>query len=132
MFFFSDFRHIYPCKKFLGFSNFLFFLIILCGLSPCRSPGWSGGHVAWALLGDASTCSVDLLNPHSSHLIQFIRIRHFINEICELRLCCSVLYMQHLLHVCPSWERDPSSVATPEVSSFFFLCEKRFPLFFLT
>ncbi len=31
----------------------------------------------------------------------------------------SILYKQHLLHVCLSWERDPSSVALPEVSIFF-------------
>ena len=30
---------------------------------------------------------------------------------------CSFLHMQHLLDVCPSWKRDPSSVALPEVSS---------------
>ncbi len=29
------------------------------------------------------------------------------------------LYTQDLLHVYPSWERDPSSVAFPEVSSIF-------------
>ena len=28
--------------------------------------------------------------------------------------------MQHIMHVCQSWERDPSSVALPEVSSIFF------------
>ena len=30
----------------------------------------------------------------------------------------SILYMRHLLHVCPARERDPSSVALPEVCSF--------------
>ena len=38
-------------------------------------------------------------------------------------LCCkciiSSIYTRHLLHVCPSWERDPSSVALPEVSPMF-------------
>ncbi len=33
---------------------------------------------------------------------------------------CAYLRAQ-LLHVCPSWERDPSSVALPEVSSIFSL-----------
>ena len=33
---------------------------------------------------------------------------------------CSELYIQLVLHVRPSWERDPSSVALPEVSSIFF------------
>ncbi len=31
--------------------------------------------------------------------------------------CWSILYTQHLLHACSSWERDPSSVALSEVSS---------------
>ena len=35
-------------------------------------------------------------------------------------ICCSFLYTRHLLHVCPSWKRDPSSVALPEVSSIVF------------
>jgi hypothetical protein len=39
-------------------------------------------------------------------------------------LCCKCIifsiYTRHLLHVCPSWERDPSSVALPEVSPIFF------------
>ncbi len=39
-------------------------------------------------------------------------------------LCWSVLYTRHLLHVCLSWERDPSSVALPEVSSIFFLSKE--------
>ena len=37
--------------------------------------------------------------------------------------CCKCIifsiYTRHLLHVCPSWERDPSSVALPEVSPIF-------------
>lgn len=31
--------------------------------------------------------------------------------------------LEHLLHVCLSWERDPSSAALPDVSTiFYFLC----------
>ena len=37
--------------------------------------------------------------------------------------------MWHLLHACPSWERDPSSVALPEVSAIFFFSVKRLFLF---
>ncbi len=34
-------------------------------------------------------------------------------------LCWSVMYTRYLLYVCSSWERDPSSVALPDVSSIF-------------
>ena len=45
-------------------------------------------------------------------------------------ICCTFLYTRHLLHVCPSWKRDPSSVALPEVSSIvFFYPVKRFFFF---
>ena len=33
-------------------------LLFLCGLPSSRSPGWTGGHVARAPLGDASSCAV--------------------------------------------------------------------------
>ena len=36
-----------------------------------------------------------------------------------------LIYTWHLLHFCPSWERDPSHVALSEVSTFF-LPVKRF------
>ena len=42
--------------------------------------------------------------------------------------CCSVLYMQHLLHVCLSWEMDISATL-PEVSSIF-LFPPRWKFFF--
>ena len=38
----------------------------------------------------------------------------------------ALLYMQHLLHACPSWDRDLSSGAHSEVSSTFFPCQKGF------
>ena len=46
-------------------------------------------------------------------------------ERCVCARCVSVgamnmyIYTRHLLHVCPSWERDPSSVALLNVSSIF-------------
>ena len=51
-------------------------------------------------------------------------------------LCWLLLYMQHLLTVCPSWERDPSSVAPPQVSFIFFspllkVCLTQYGRFFL-
>ncbi len=36
-----------------------------------------------------------------------------------LWFCRFILYTRHLLHVCLSWERDPSSVALPKASSTF-------------
>lgn len=39
----------------------------------------------------------------------------------HLLLWLSILYTRHLLHVCLSWEGDPSSVALPEVSSIFLI-----------
>lgn len=38
----------------------------------------------------------------------------------------SILYTKHQLHICPSRERDPSPVALPGVSCFFFLPVKGF------
>ena len=34
----------------------------------------------------------------------------------------NLFYTWHLLHFCPSWERDPSHVALSEVSTFFLPC----------
>ncbi len=72
------------------------------------------------LFGDTWSCST------SSWLIFFIlkSICNFVILIDHtvILLCWSILYTQHLLHVCPSWERDPSSVAHLNVSSIFFPC----------
>ncbi len=38
----------------------------------------------------------------------------------------AVVHDRRQMHVCPSWERDPSSVALPEVSSIFFSTLKVF------
>ena len=54
-------------------------------------------------------------------------IHHLIIDTCIYKhldyLCCKCIIFsistRHLLHVCPSWERDPSSVALPEVSPMF-------------
>ena len=42
-----------------------------------------------------------------------------------------VLYTWHLLHFCPSWERDPSHVALSEVSTFFLPVKRVFSSFSL-
>ena len=47
--------YLYFCKSWclsLSITNYV------CGLPSSRSPGWTGGHVAWAPLRDASSCSV--------------------------------------------------------------------------
>ena len=69
-------------------------------------------------------------STHFTYMI--ICIRCFVSATCKLWFCCSVLHFQHLSHVCPSWQRDPYSVALPEVfrSFFFFPLLKRFFFFF--
>ena len=47
--------------------------------------------------------------------VSLYSIRYSVMAIFTLWFCCSVMYIRHLLHVCPPWERDPSSVALPEV-----------------
>ena len=47
-------------------------------------------------------------SPGSTHFTYIINcIRYSVSVTCKLWFCCSVLYMQRLLHVCLSWERDP-------------------------
>ena len=53
---------------------------------------------------------------HNRELIPYFCQIFYIFSLYTLWYCCSVTYMQHLLHVCLSWERDSSSVALPEVS----------------
>ena len=69
--------------------------------------------MAQALLDDASACSV-------ISWIHTLYIYHNVYHIfCQCNLSAVIL-----LHVCPSWERDPSSVALPEVfPSFFFFSQ---------
>ena len=55
--------------------------------------------------------------PFGSTLLTYVLSSTSIR--CHFYLCWSVLHMLHLLHVCPSWERYPSSVAPPEASSCF-------------
>ena len=45
------------------------------------------------------------------------------NQCCKYPYLADVLlYTGHLLHFCPSWERDPSHVVLSEVSTFFLPC----------
>ena len=75
-----------------------------------RRSGGSGHHLAMLSR---------LLDPHThTHIV--ICIIYSVSATCKLWFCCYVLYMRHLLHVCPSWERDLSSAAPPDVSSIFF------------
>lgn len=90
--------------------GFFFVLIVSCGPSFSRSPRWSGGHVTQAPLDDALTCSVILLDPQYFTIYIFCNLLvSAILSICKLCCCCSVLYTWRLLHVGPSWDRDPSS-----------------------
>lgn len=82
-------------------------LIILYGLSSPGSPWWRGGVVwLWHHLAvpqpAQSSLWIDILNL-SFHIIY--SIRYFVNEFWN--------------YVVLFWERDPSSVALLEVSSFF-------------
>ena len=70
-----------------------------------------GSGIIWWCLSPLSR----LLDPQTSICIRYSAI-----ATGTLWFCCSVLNMWHLLHLCLSWERDPSSVALPEVSSVFF------------
>ena len=44
-------------------------------------------------------------------------------------LMMNVFYTWHLLHFCPSWERDPSHVALSEVSTYFYPVKRVFSSF---
>ena len=58
----------------------------------------------------------DILVDSSS----YYRHMHFLTfGLYAVKCIISSIYTRHLLHVCPSWERDPSSVALPEVSPMF-------------
>ena len=64
---------------------------------------------------------ISLINMKSSGLCTASPcIRYSVCKMCKLWFCCAALYMRHLLHVCRSWEMDPSSVTIPEVSSIFY------------
>ena len=65
-------------------------------------------------------------NNPSIHLPSIMIHRVYSNQCCKYPHLSDVLfYRWHLLHYCPSWERDPSHVALSEVSTFF-LPVKRF------
>lgn len=58
---------------------------------------------------------------HDSAFASCVFVSDILSTHLETMICCSVL--EHLLHVCLSWERDPSSAALPDVSTiFYFLC----------
>ena len=57
--------------------------------------------------------------------ISCLCVRYSVNENWNWNVI-SVLYKRHLLHVCPFWERDPSSGALSEVCSIFFPVTKVF------
>ena len=63
---------------------------------------WLGHHVA-------------MPRPATHFIYIIICFRYSVNATCKLWFV--LLYMQHLLHVCLSWERDLSSAVLPEVSS---------------
>ena len=48
--------------------------------------------------------AAEILNQNTKYFLNFDNV---------------LLYTWHLLHFCPSWERDPSHVALSEVSTFF-------------
>ena len=102
-------------------------LIILCGMPSSRSPGWTGDCVPRAPLGDSLSCSVV---SWIIWMVQIICIRYSVNATCKLWFVALFLYTQHLLYVCPSCRRDPSSVALPEVSSIIFFLPCWMGLFF--
>ena len=117
--------YLYVCKMWcLLILMFSFLLLIFsCGLSSSRSWRWRRSFVAQATLVDASACSLTP-NPSSGIYIYIYHInciRYRVNANCKLWFCCFVLFMWHLLHVCPCWEGDPSSAALPEVSCIFSL-----------
>lgn len=85
-------------------------------------PGlWGGDKAVWLrsyLVADNQRYSLVLLDPPSS-LICIYTFCHYdcIYNLYTTIFCCeSLLYS---IHVCPFWERDPSSVAHPETSSVF-------------
>ena len=81
---------------------------------------YSGVEAVW--LGQ---CLGLLSHPPGSTLFTTDLYWHSINKRNKLWFRCSGLYMWHLLHVCLSWERDFSSVAHPQVSSFYLFLGKK-------
>ncbi len=112
-------RHRAGTGKHVAYSLVLeFYLLcdcVVCFLSRC--PWWRGGRVAQVCLTAPWRCStssqVHILNECLQSMYNFvILIVHTV-----ILLCRSILCTRHQLHVCPSWESDPSSVALPQVSS---------------
>lgn len=74
------------------------------------------GHFLWHLM---KPLEQPARTPFWIHTLHMYSVIYFNQMFCHFYLCWSVLYMLHLLHACPSWERYPSSVAPPEASSCF-------------
>ena len=75
----------------------------------------------WLLTMDYDYQSIDWPSDYTNKcLLRFSIITdnnpsiHWLSDV--------MLYTWHLLHFCPSWERDPSHVALSEVSMFFLPC----------
>ena len=67
------------------------------------------------------------LIPGNNKIYNIICIRYHVNTACKLRFCCSLLYMRLLLHVGPSWAKDPSFM---KLLPSFFLFKSFFNIFF--
>ncbi len=88
---------------------------LLCVCMACPLPGLHGGEVVWirSYLSRQSLKLLDVLRIHPLYFCSTIYIS--VIKLYTLQFCCwCILYTRHLLHGCPSWERDPSSVALPD------------------
>ena len=82
-------------------------------MDPCGGTGqwlWTilasdGGSWSWGQL------TIDWLQQDS--------LIYSVPPLQNLNFDNVLIYTWHLLHLCPSWERDPSHVALSEVSTFF-------------
>ena len=65
--------------------------------------------------------SMSILTVLRFHEKLYMKAISSMHDGCWLCFKCIIfsIYTRHLLHVCPSWERDRSSVALPEVYSIF-------------
>ena len=87
-----------------------------------------GGSWSWTILFNKTawypicllTYSTITDNISSINLLSIMLQTVSSNQCCIYSYCVDVLhYAWHLLHFCPSWEKDPSHVALSEVPMFF-------------